>query len=835
MSELTEETIILEGYLGLASERPKLENPYFLRLIRVLEDDASAYGDILSAYRDALNATLGATKFFSFNNKLFGNKNLRIPDETIRQFGMYCDLEKNRIGLSDTVSALKLKQLDKVYALDVRRKIPELPMDRVLAKRMYSGTDQQEIVPHYQSEGQKVAIRTALLSPAGSTVVVNLPTGTGKTMVAHSLCLFAPTDKLTLVIVPTTALAIEQASRVGVMLQQAGEQTHNNYFFGADLTPQERQDVKDRIRNGQQRILFASPESARGALMPSLFDAARDQRLANIVIDEAHIVDQWGDEFRPDFQIFAAVTHALIKASKKAIRCLLLSATFTDTNLATLRSLFKFEDGEFIEIHGSFLRPEPQYEVRQLYSNQEAETALGQALVELPRPMIVYALERDKAKAAFRKIKNSGYSRVACFTGDTTTLERHSIIRRWNDNELDIIVATSAFGVGMDKSDVKSILHIQPPENIDRYYQEVGRGGRDGKACQALVLFQYKELAIAESINTSRLITIETGLKRWLSLFEHRTTDSSESLVNISTKHKGISRSSQQNEAWNWRTLLLMQRSGLIEIEFDRPETPPSWAIDASPSHFNALEKQFYEDYYQKIKVTIVQDQHRTIECWERLVDPQRTLELSRRKHGFSLLRDWLLGPTEQKLCNLLGRHYTVSGVCPQITCGGCPRCALQNDGAGYFPTLNGVTEVLGLNTSYELPDFVYYEFEASASTRAFVRAIADWVQFLIESKKISAIYSSLEILNRHTAVLPVSLSTFWCDESLMVGVDIDTTTSSMIIVPPDHASLPKIRYADHYHLLLAPKSIPSDHYGRMWWEDYRGAVSLDNFMSTHN
>jgi ATP-dependent DNA helicase RecQ len=785
---------------------------------------------VLSAYRDALRATLGTTKTFSFDNK-----KLRLTEETIRQFGMHYDLRKNRIGLVDTDSALKLKQLEKVYALDLRRKIPDLPMDRVLAKRMYAGIDQQEIVPHYQSEGQKVAIRTALLSPEGSTVVVNLPTGTGKTMVAHSLCLFAPVDKLTIVIVPTTALAIEQASRVRMMLQEAGEQTHSNYFFGADLTPQERQDVKDRIRNGQQRILFASPESARGALLPSLFDAARDRRLAHIVVDEAHIVDQWGDDFRPDFQIFAAVTHALIKSSKGTIRCLLLSATFTDTNLATLRSLFKFEDGEFLEIHGSFLRPEPQYDVRQVYSNQEAETAFSQALVELPRPMIVYALERDKANAAFKKIKNAGYSRVACFTGKTTTLERHSIIQRWNDNELDIIVATSAFGVGMDKSDVKSILHIQPPENIDRYYQEVGRGGRDGRACQALVLFQYNELSIAESINTSRLITIETGLIRWLSLFEHRTTDSSESLVNISTKHEGISRSSQKNESWNWRTLLLMQRSGLIEIEFERPETPPSWATDSSPSEFNALEKQFYEDYYQKIKVTIVQDQHRTIECWERFVDPQRTLELSRRQHGFNVLRDWLLRPTEQKLCNLLGSHYTVSGVFPQITCGGCPCCALQNDGAGYFPTLNGVTEVLGLNTSYEFPDFVYYDFDASVSTRAFVRAIADWVQFHIESKKISAIYSSAEILNRLTAVLPVSLSTFWCDETLMEGVDIDMATSSIIIVPPGQGWLPKILYTDNYHILLAPKDIPSDHFGRKWRDDYRGATSLANFMPTQN
>jgi ATP-dependent DNA helicase RecQ len=328
------------------------------------------------------------------------------------------------------------------------------------------------------------------------------------------------------------------------------------------------------------------------------------------------------------------------------------------------------------------------------------------------------------------------------------------------------------------------------------------------------------------------LIGIELGLKRWLSLFEHRTIDSSESLVNISTKHEGISRSSQQNESWNWRTLLLMQRSGLIEIEFDRPETPPNWVADSSISQFNAQEKQFYEDYYDKVRISIIEDQHRTIECWQRLVEPQRQLESSRRRHGFDEMRNYLLRPTEKKLCNQLGIQYTVSGVSPQISCGGCPCCRLRGEDAGYFPTLNGEAVVLGVNARHEGPDFVYYKSDSSVSTRAFVRDIADWVQFLIESEKIRGVYSSTRILDRLISVLPISLRTFWCDESLTEGVEIDMATSSLIIVPPDQGWLPKIRYTDNYHILLAPDGIPSNHFGRKWWNDYRGAISLANFRS---
>ena len=95
------------------------------------------------------------------------------------------------------------------------------------------------------------------------------------------------------------------------------------------------------------------------------------------------------------------------------------------------------------------------------------------------------------------------------------------------DNELDIIIATSAFGVGMDKADVRSILHTSVPDNIDRYYQEIGRSGRDGKASTSTVIFHEQQFIVAESINQSKLINIDKGYKRWMKMWSGRCSVSS--------------------------------------------------------------------------------------------------------------------------------------------------------------------------------------------------------------------------------------------------------------------------------------------------------------------
>ena len=828
------EWTLLETYLIGSGVAPELKNQFFRRLVIILDDKKAGVGDILTAYRDALRASPKSYQSLPFKRDE-SCSDVEVSQKHFSGFGLVYNELLKKLRLNDSETSLGLEQIEKVYQLQERRHIPELPFDICLSNRLTPQGDANDDMKYYRGEGQQVAIRTALQSKPGSTIVVNLPTGTGKTLVAHSLCLFSDSDRLTLVITPTTALAIEQAERAQEMLRAAGEPSNSHYFFGGSQTPQQRQDIKDRIRAGQQRILFTSPESARGALLPSLFDAAMDQKLANIILDEAHIVDQWGADFRPDFQIFAAVTHALIKASESTIRCCLLSATFTDANLATLRKLFTFEGHDFIEVHSSFLRPEPQYNVFQHNEGSAFEGLLENALIELPRPLIIYTLTRAKAHLVFSKMRSSGYHRVGLFTGDTSTGERTSLIAQWNADELDIMVATSAFGVGMDKADVRSILHVQPPENIDRFYQEVGRSGRDGKASQSLVIFQPSDFDTAQKLNNDTLITEELGLTRWNSLFDHRQDSGDNNVVNITNMHGGILKNSGQNESWNWRTLLLMQRSGLIEIEFKRPEHAPQWTEEQNGKKYSVQEDNFYKKYYQTISIAPLVDNHREKTCWSKLVGPQRIKEMQRKKQGFDALKQWLLGPSDVSLCRTLSEQYTIDGISPQKTCGGCPNCRELGNFNGNFPTLNSPPMVKRPIRNSSEPQYIYYPTDQNPTVRRLVRGWSSWIQSLIEKEDVLSVYSTEAILVRLSESFPRGVRRFWSDNVLPNKGTITLSEPSLILIPPGYSQLPAIDSDETFYILMAPQLLPSSHFGRRWWEDYYGSQSLDHFLQSSN
>ncbi len=829
MIEKLKEWSSLEEFL-LSGELPKkLSNQFFNRLIVILTDDFSGLGDVFSGYRDALKASPKEEANLPFISGLTDIRELTLKKQDFEKHGLKFNELSKKVSINNRESRLSLEQIDDVYQLLNRRYLPEIKQDICLTEKLTPNRNGDSNAACYRGKGQQEAIRTALQSKPGSTIVINLPTGTGKTLVAHSLCLFAPHQQLTLVITPTIALAIEQAMRAKDVLLEAGESTHNNYFFGGEQTLQERQDIKNRIRSGQQRILFTSPESARGALLPSLFDAAKGQKLANIVIDEAHMVDQWGDEFRPDFQIFAAVTHALIKESGRTIKCVLMSATFTDANLATLKNLFTFDDHDFIEVHSSFLRPEPQYNVKQVYRSDDFSETFKQALIELPRPLIVYTLERTKATTALKYIKSLGYKRVRSFTGETNTDQRVAIINQWNNDEIDIIVATSAFGVGMDKGNIRSVLHIQPSENIDRFYQEVGRSGRDGRASQSLIIFNKNDLEIAEKINKSTLISPELGLKRWASLFDHRKNSIDSNTVNITNMHIGIDRNSKANESWNWRTLLLMQRSGLINIEFKRPESPPQWKVGLIAKEFSTQEKEFYEQYYEQISVTILHDGHRDKSCWDDVVSPQRRLEISRRFKGYSRLEEWLLNPEKVSLCGELADQYTINGCFPQRTCGGCPNCRGKGQVDGFSPTLCYPPEIIKPPNKVGNAEFVYYPVDAKTKIKKLISRWSNWVQFLIEHGRVLNIHSSEEVLMRLSKALPIGMNKFWANTILEEKILVNEP--SLIIIPPNQAKIPIIESTDTSYILLAPDQITSSHFGRLWWEDKFNSKSIEHFM----
>ncbi|MCC7065363.1 MAG: ATP-dependent DNA helicase RecQ, partial [Planctomycetes bacterium] len=403
--------------------------------------------------------------------------------------------------------------------------------------------------------GQRQAIRAAFLLPPGGTLLVVLPTGAGKSLVGVAPALLNwPARGTTLVVVPTVALAFDQAHQVQEMLTRLGASPSLPLAWHADLPEPDRAAVKRAIRDGTQSVLFASPEAVMQSLSPALFDAAAAGLLRALVIDEAHLVAQWGNDFRPEFQSLAGLRDQLLKTcpSEAQLRTLLLTATLTQESFSTLRTLF----GDVEIVSAVHLRPEPSYWVKHAATWEEQRQFVLETCRRVPRPFLLYVTQRKHAEEWEGLLREDGMMRVRHVHG--ASRDRDEVLKLWRKNDIDAVVATSAFGLGMDKGDVRAVIHACVPETVDRYYQEVGRGGRDGSACLSIVVYTDANMKEAERLNRERVITTGLGLKRWEAMFATRAQGSERGEVfevDLRAKRPGQTQDNDANVGWNLQTL----------------------------------------------------------------------------------------------------------------------------------------------------------------------------------------------------------------------------------------------------------------------------------------
>jgi superfamily II DNA/RNA helicase len=408
----------------------------------------------------------------------------------------------------------------------------------------------------------------------GSTVVVNLPTGSGKTLCALAPALAYGVDEgelpgVTPIIVPTVALAADLDRRFRSVLG------HPIAYRPADRA--EAANMRARVAAGQQGPLLTSPESLIGSLRDSLCHAAKRGLLRGFVVDEAHMVTAWGDEFRPAFQQIPGARRELaIAAGQQPFVTALMSATFSEYALAAMTELFPpiGANGEFRAVHAVRLRPEPIWWSDRVYSEDEREGYVLDAVMHLPRPVIVYALKREDVSRIYRLLRANGHNRVAAISGTTDDSEREQLLARWNANGIDVMVATSAFGLGVDKPDIRAVVHAALPEGLDRLYQDVGRGGRDGRASASILFWHGQDWGPAAAIASPTLIGAERGRQRWQAMFHSPTKiflGEDRYSLNVAVQPSGapgdIDMDSEENQKWNRRTLTLMARANLLAIE----------------------------------------------------------------------------------------------------------------------------------------------------------------------------------------------------------------------------------------------------------------------------
>lgn len=435
----------------------------------------------------------------------------------------------------------------------------------------------------YQSQAQKAAVEACLFAAPGSTTLVTMPTGSGK-----SLCALLPAWQdseggtrragTTLVIVPTVSLALDQERGARRFFPNASGEGHMPHARVGSSTDQQRELVRKGIRDGSLPILYTSPEALlRSELYDVCLQAARDGLLHRLVIDEAHIVASWGAGFRTEFQFLAAYRKELLEASHGRLRTTLLSATIPEQCAALLQHLFGSE-GKFGIVQANRLRPEPAFWFSEAPNEQVRQDRIMDALYHLPRPAILYLTRPMHADQWVQRLRQSGFARVEAFTGETPDGERDRLVRAWDGDAVDLMVATAAFGLGVDKPDVRTVLHACLPENLDRYYQEVGRGGRDGYSSISLVCITPDDADLAVAL-TNPPIKTENALQRWKAMRRSGVFEGGQAAtVNIDAvpDDRPDIRSTRWNREWNEHVLLLLQRAGLIRIEETRVDAEQS-------------------------------------------------------------------------------------------------------------------------------------------------------------------------------------------------------------------------------------------------------------------
>lgn len=416
----------------------------------------------------------------------------------------------------------------------------------------------------WRSSAQKEACWTALTALPGETNLIGLPTGAGKSLVFQVGAAFS--NGLMVVVVPTVALGLDQLAianslPTAAMLNPAAYSAED----GAEA-------VRDAVANRQCRLLFTSPEACVSGRLRSVLDKhANDGWLQWVVVDEAHIVESWGSDFRIEFQLLGALVRDWRRHSSNRLRTLLLSATFGATTQVLLRGLFVEHGGAWSARVVQRLRPEIHYHIQRAVTKDEQMAWVKDALLHLPRPLILYVTEKAEAKQWYDYAISIGLRRVECFHGDISGIgQRNRIMNLWRSDSIDLMVATSAFGMGVDKPDVRAVVHACFPESLDRFYQEVGRGGRDGASMQSVMIYTERDKRVGKGL-APRLLTSETLNDRWSALWgSRRLVDADAGIfeVNCAARKEefvGI-RTYAENVRWNKRLLQMIHRAGLLTV-----------------------------------------------------------------------------------------------------------------------------------------------------------------------------------------------------------------------------------------------------------------------------
>jgi RecQ family ATP-dependent DNA helicase len=332
--------------------------------------------------------------------------------------------------------------------------------------------------------GQREAVAAAL---EGRDSLIVMPTGGGK-----SLCYQLPglaTEDLTIVVSPLIALMRDQWGKLTAQGRPVA-------MITSGMDDWEVSQTLEMVR-GEARIVYCAPERfASNAFL----EALSHRKIDLVAVDEAHCVSEWGHDFRPDYLRLPQVVERLGRPT-------VMACTATATRPVAAEIASRFEMREPLQVRSGFDRPNLSFDVVALEG--KGSKARRQALLEAGlgdpanRPAIVYCGTRRDTEAVAADLREGGIAAVAYHAG-LEPAHRTAIQERFMATDNGVICATNAFGMGVDKADVRSVWHVTIPTSVEAYYQEAGRAGRDGLPSRAVMLALKADLGRLVRFNEER-------------------------------------------------------------------------------------------------------------------------------------------------------------------------------------------------------------------------------------------------------------------------------------------------------------------------------------------